>query len=146
MFEFLLARRYITTQKRHSALTICSIAVAVTLMSMLFTGFATLLGCLCDAHYDAKPYHMCFIGVTYEQAEKIEKLPEVKSYNVGKNELGDGTYDVEVMFKKQSMKDSVQYLQDVAMGKLGISLQAVGSRLNRARRKLRSVMEGSEKT
>jgi RNA polymerase sigma-70 factor (ECF subfamily) len=27
---------------------------------------------------------------------------------------------------------------------LGISLQAVGSRLNRARRKLRSVMEGSE--
>jgi hypothetical protein len=27
---------------------------------------------------------------------------------------------------------------------LGISLQAVGSRLDRARRKLRSVMEGSE--
>ena len=66
MFEFLLARKYITTQKRHSALTICSITIAVTLMSMLFTGFATLLGCLRDAHYDSKPYHMCFMGITSE--------------------------------------------------------------------------------
>lgn len=125
MFEFLLARRYITTQKRHSALTICSIAVAVTLMSMLFTGFATLLGCLRDAHYDAKPYHMSFIGVTYEQADAIEKLPEVESYNIGKNELGDGTYDVEVLFKKQSMKDSLGYLQDAATNKLGVKLEDV---------------------
>ncbi len=123
MFEFLLARRYIKTQKRHSALTICSIIVAVTLMSMLFTGFATLLGCKRDAHYDQKPYHMCFIGVTYEQAETIEKLPEVKSYNVKKNEVGDGTYDVEVMFKKNSMKDSGAYLQEAAREKLGVSLQ-----------------------
>ncbi|MBR6069498.1 MAG: FtsX-like permease family protein [Ruminococcus sp.] len=125
MFEFLLARRYIKTQKRHSALTICSIVVAVTLMSMLFTGFATLLGCLRDAHYDQKPYHMCFIGITSEQADAVKKLPEVESYNVKKNELGDGTYDVEVMFKKQSMKDSFTYLQTVAGEKLGVSLQDV---------------------
>lgn len=123
MFEFLLARRYIKTQKRHSALTICSIIVAVTLMSMLFTGFATLLGCLRDAHYDQKPYHMCFIGITSEQADTVKKLPEVKSYNVSKNEVGDGTYDVEVMFKKKSMKDSFTYLQTVAREKLGVSLQ-----------------------
>lgn len=123
MFEFLLARRYIKTQKRHSALTICSIIVAVTLMSMLFTGFATLLGCKRDAHYDQKPYHICFIGITSEQADTVKKLPEVKSYNVKKNEVGDGTYDVEVMFKKKSMKDSFTYLQTVAREKLGVSLQ-----------------------
>ena len=125
MFEFLLARKYITTQKRHSALTICSITIAVTLMSMLFTGFATLLGCKRDAHYDQKPYHMCFTGITSEQADAVKKLPEVKSYNLNKNELDNNTFDVEIMFKKQSMKDSTQYLQEVAMEKLGIDLKDV---------------------
>ena len=79
MFEFLLARRYIKTQKRHSALTICSIVVAVTLMSMLFTGFATLRGCMRAAHYDFMPYHMRFSGMTSAQMDEIEKLPELKT-------------------------------------------------------------------
>ncbi|MBP5431103.1 ABC transporter permease [Ruminococcus sp.] len=125
MFEFLLARKYITTQKRHSALTICSITIAVTLMSMLFTGFATLLGCLRDAHYDSKPYHMCFMGITSEQADAVKKLPEVESYNINKNDLDDSTYDIAVMFKKQSMKDSLRYLQEVSHEKLGVELKDV---------------------
>ena len=120
MFEFLLARRYIKTQKRHSALTICSIIVAVALMSMLFTGFATLRGCLRDAHYDNKPYHMRFMWLTSEQMDEIEKLPEVDSYD--KSKLEDGTYQIDVMFKKNSLKDSLRYLQEVAIDKLGVSM------------------------
>jgi len=120
MFEFLLARRYIKTQKRHSALTICSIVVAVTLMSMLFTGFATLRGCLRDAHYDIKPYHMRFMWMTSEQMDEIEKLPEVDSYS--KSKLEDGTYQIDVMFKKNSLKDSLRFLQELAIDKLGVSV------------------------
>ena len=120
MFEFLLARRYIKTQKRHSALTICSIVVAVTLMSMLFTGFATLRGCMRAAHYDLKPYHMRFSGMTSAQMDEIEKLPELKSYD--KRKLEDGTYQIDVIFKKNSMKDSGQFLQDLSVEKLGVPM------------------------
>ncbi len=121
MFEFLLARRYIKTQKRHSALTICSIVVAVTLMSMLFTGFATLRGCMRAAHYDFMPYHMRFSGMTSAQMDEIEKLPELKSYD--KSKLEDGTYQIDVMFKKNSMKDVGEFLQTLSVDKLGISYE-----------------------
>lgn len=41
MFEGMLAREYISAQKRHSALTICSIAIALALITMLFSMFST---------------------------------------------------------------------------------------------------------
>ena len=57
-FESLLARRYIFSQKRHSLLTICSIMIAVALMTMLFSTFTTALGITRDLLYD-QDVHGC---------------------------------------------------------------------------------------
>lgn len=45
MFEGRLAWRYIRKQKRHSILTMYSIAVALTMMTFLFTLFTNIVGC-----------------------------------------------------------------------------------------------------
>lgn len=58
MFERMMAKRYITAQKRHSVLTVCSIAAALALMTMLFTCFSTFMNIIRDACYDDKPYHI----------------------------------------------------------------------------------------
>lgn len=120
-FEAMLARKYISAQKRHSALTICSIIVAVTLMSMLFTGYATMNKCLRAASYELQPYHMCVTGLTNEQFDKMSKLDTVESYN--KTKLPDGGYQLELMFKKNSVKDMEAYLQNVMLKDLGMKVQ-----------------------
>lgn len=58
MFERMLAKRYIGTQKRHSALTVCSIAIALALITMLFSVFSTVVGCLRNIAYDQGAYHI----------------------------------------------------------------------------------------
>ncbi len=119
-FESHLALKYIRTQKRSSLLTICSIIIAVTMMSMLFTGYATLQKCLRNVSYDNNPYHIRFISVTQEQSDILEDVAELKSFNAVKND--DGTYRVDLMFKKDSIGDTVVYAQDLA-NKIGISYE-----------------------
>lgn len=58
MFEGMLARRYITSQKRHSALTVCSIAIALALITMLFSLFSTYISCRRGIAYDEGDYHI----------------------------------------------------------------------------------------
>lgn len=74
MFEGLLARRYIRTQKRHSVLTVCSIAIALALMAMLFTSFSTLISCLRSVTEDRMPYHIAIPDLTKEQGIALAKF------------------------------------------------------------------------
>ncbi len=62
-----MARRYITEQKRHSVLTICSIAAALSLMTMLFTCFSTYIKVARDVSFDMQPSHLEIVGLTDEQ-------------------------------------------------------------------------------
>ncbi len=119
-FESKLALKYICTQKRSSFLTICSIIIAITMMSMLFTGYATLQNCIRAVSYDRDPYHIRFCSVTQEQSDILEAAPELKSCNIVQNE--DGTYRADLMMKKDSIGDTVVYAQELA-NKIGISYE-----------------------
>ena len=119
-FESHLALKYIRTQKRSSLLTICSIIIAVTMMSMLFTGYATLQKCLRNVSCDNNPYHIRFTSVSQEQVDILEDATELKSFNAVKNE--DGTYRADLMFKKDSIGDTEAYVQELA-GKIGVSYE-----------------------
>lgn len=76
----------------------------------------------------------------------LDTLPEP----VAPAELEDESLTMEIMKLPAKLKEVALlcWFQGMtyneAADTLGISLQAVGSRLNRARRKLRSVMEGSD--
>ena len=74
MFERLMARRYITEQKRHSVLTICSIAAALSLMTLLFTCLSTGLKIARDVSFDKQPSHLAIVGLTDEQAEIVTEF------------------------------------------------------------------------
>ena len=76
-FETLLARRYITAQKRHSVLTTCSIVIAVALMTMLFCLYSTLMTVKRNEAYDDLPGHFALYGLSDEQAEKLKTIPEI---------------------------------------------------------------------
>lgn len=58
MFARKLAWRYIKEQKRHSILTVCSIAAALMLITLLFTTFSTVFRILYEIEYDITPYHV----------------------------------------------------------------------------------------
>lgn len=74
MFEGMIARKYIS----HSALTICSIAIALALIATLFSLFSTGLSILRNTAYDDGDYHILIFGVDYdgltqEQYDAVEK-------------------------------------------------------------------------
>ena len=93
-FESLLSRRYIFAQKRHSLLTISSIAVAVTLMTFLFCAFTTYINCIAKG----APYHIRLDSATAELVEYVKDYPGVKeSYS---EKQSDGTYEIRVFFDK----------------------------------------------
>lgn len=72
MFERMLARKYITAQKRHSALTICSIAIALALITMLFSMFSTVISNLRSIAYSQGDYHIEIAGVD-RRSHNIDK-------------------------------------------------------------------------
>lgn len=116
-FEGMLALRYIKEQKRHSALTICSIALALTLMTMLFTCYGTFMKCIRNTNYELQPYHMKFLNITEEQISVLENEKTVASVKSGKSV--DNTLTAEIMFKKGSIEDFDMYKIELA-SKLGI--------------------------
>ena len=87
-FERLLARRYITAQKRHSALTVCSITIAVALITMLFCLFTTWLSVQRNQAYDEFPGHFAFYRLTKEQAYALNDIPEVCKVDFVEGENG----------------------------------------------------------
>ena len=76
MFEWLLAKKYIIQQKRHSFLTVCSIMTALALITALFTLFSTVFQCLRDIEYDNNPWHYKIVHLTKEKAESLLNLPD----------------------------------------------------------------------
>lgn len=105
-FESLLSRRYIFAQKRHSLLTISSIAVAVTLMTFLFCAFTTYINCI----EKGAPYHFKFEGGTPELVEYINNYPDVKE--AFSEQLSDGTYEIRVFFNKD-INNAWDILKDI---------------------------------
>ncbi|MCR4645418.1 MAG: FtsX-like permease family protein [Oscillospiraceae bacterium] len=79
MFERLLALRYIKAQKRHSFFTVCSIAVALALVTLLFIAFSTYMGIRRDAAYYEKPYHFKLMQLTEEEFAQLETNPDFTS-------------------------------------------------------------------
>lgn len=77
MFELMLAKKYIGAQKRHSALTVCSIVIALALIVMLFTLFSTGINVLRNIAYSQGKYHIQIIGTYYgmhkEQYDAVAK-------------------------------------------------------------------------
>ncbi|MBQ7014475.1 MAG: ABC transporter permease [Oscillospiraceae bacterium] len=118
-FQRLLATRYILAQKRHSILTICSIIAALTLMTMLFTGFSTILSCVRASEYDQRPYHCCVFNVTEAQCALLEECEGIRSAKLEKNAAGDG-YDAHLMFS-YSVDDEVMVLNE-AFKKAGLNI------------------------
>ena len=97
MFERLLAFRYIKAQKRHSIFTLCSIAVALALMTLLFVGFSTYKGVRRDAAYAEKPYHFKLMQLTDAEVSQLESNPDFISCK--RVEEADGTLSAEILLK-----------------------------------------------
>lgn len=99
MFERRLAWRYIKAQKRHSILTVCSIAIALALMTMLFTMFSTAIGCFRDIAHENGDYHIDIAYITLEQAQAVAAYVgdsaecTIQAYN---EEIG--VYEVRLLF------------------------------------------------
>ena len=110
-FESFLSMRYIKSQKRHSALTICSIAIAVALMTIIFTAYSTYKGIMYDEASLNAPYHMAFCHITEEEADEIKNLKSIKSSDAMQNK--DGTYTLSVYFKKKGMGDTLEFTQQL---------------------------------
>ena len=107
MFERLLAKRYIMTQKRHSILTVCSIMVAIALMTSLFTAFSTAMGCIRDIAYHNAPYHYKIMHLTLQQAQEMEnQFPEAESVKLVTEK--DYTCSIE-LFMKEYIGDTREY-------------------------------------
>ncbi len=69
MFTTKLAFRYIKSQKRHSALIICSITAALMLITFLMTALSTFMKCMYQTSYKDSPYH---VMVNYRVRDKSE--------------------------------------------------------------------------
>lgn len=97
-FHNLLSMRYMLTQKRHSVLTVCSITAALTLMTLMFTLFSTVMVSLRAYEYDARPYHIQLTPMTAEQCEKAEQAEGVVSCTFRENKY-DGISWGEILFE-----------------------------------------------
>ncbi len=120
-FQRLLAGRYIFAQKRHSVLTICSIVAALTLMTMLFTGFSTILTCLRNQAYETAPYHCMIHSVTNAEADAIRKTEGIASCTTVQNKR-EGTLRAVIFFDK-GIKSEITVLNN-AFEKAGMDITA----------------------
>ncbi len=77
MYTIKLAIRYIKEQKRHSALTVCSIALAIAILTIIFTAFTTYMECMYEITHDKTPYHYTFpYYIDEDDTQKSEKIDE----------------------------------------------------------------------
>ncbi|MBQ8928014.1 MAG: ABC transporter permease [Oscillospiraceae bacterium] len=114
MFERLLASRYIRTQKRHSILTICSIAIAMALMTILFTALSTYRGIERGIAYDAAPYHAKIYDLTPEEWEALSSCGDFSELH--RFTEPDGSIAAELMFGKYH-ENQGEFLNSLLPGK-----------------------------
>lgn len=123
MFEGMLARKYIGAQKRHSALTICSIAIALALITMLFSVFTTAISIMRNIAYSQGEYHILVTGFNNRSPtidkEKLDAIVEaVSEYGTCTSERfdipGEGTvYHIYIMLDK-SIDSALLFMGRVA--------------------------------
>lgn len=85
-----LAKKYIFAQKRHSALTVLSIAAAVALITVLFTIYSTYFNSMLEFKRSTDPWHAYVYNITEEKAEAfvmsgdfVEHKFELNEYEMG---------------------------------------------------------------
>ncbi|MBQ8568465.1 MAG: ABC transporter permease [Oscillospiraceae bacterium] len=103
-FSGFLAKRYVFTRKRHSILTICSIATALTLMTMFFNMFSTYTTCLRAYTYDKTPYHCLVYSVTEEQCRLMAESEGIASCTLVKD-TENRRYQAQIMLEEDVYKD-----------------------------------------
>lgn len=130
MFEGMLARKYIGAQKRHSALTICSIAIALALITMLFSMFSTAINILRSIAYSQGEYHILIVGaeggwLDKEQCDAIaETASEYGSCTV--EEFWAGTkYGVELKYRLYILLDKSIDSADLFVANIALKLDDV---------------------
>ena len=118
MFERSLAKRYIGMQKRHSALTVCSIAMVLALITMLFSLFSTVMGSLRSIAYDKGDYHVQVTpnyGFTKEEYDAFaEALSDYATCTPKQVMLsGNQVYFANVMFNKYIDNYAKPFIQNI---------------------------------
>lgn len=109
-FERLLAKRYIFQQKRHSLLTVCSIIIAIGLMTSLMVSFDTLFKCLRNSEYSKNPYHLIIYNATEEQIGSMRYDSNVKELTLRENP-NTHKQNVLIIFNKD-IGDEYEFLND----------------------------------
>ncbi len=146
MFTGKLALRYIKTQKRHSALTVCSIALAIAILTVIFTAFTTYMGCMYEVTYKKTPYHYTFSYYIVEgdtqKSEKIDAFIEkFKEYGTAEKEENEVIVSFEkrisgsvyCFFEKtfpiNSGKTAVETIRDL-LGEVGLQVKMHGASIS----------------
>lgn len=124
-YENLLALRYIKAQKRQSLFTSVSIAVAVSVITMVFILYSVCINCIRNTYYSRGPYHLIFTELTEEQGEALADFEEVRSVKL--NNTQDGV-TAHVLFGGD-IGDRELWLQNAAK-KIGASEQYERSKNN----------------
>lgn len=123
MLERMLAGRYIGAQKRHCALTVCSIAIALALITLLFSMFSTVINIMRGIAYSQGEYHIQILGRYGLDKEQYEAIAEA----VGDRGIctpepvmvsGRSCYFVNVLLNK-SISRADLFVDDIAF-KIGV--------------------------
>lgn len=127
MFEGMLAKKYIFAQKRHSALTVCSIVIALALIVMLFTMFSATMGIMRNIAYSQGKYHIQIAGL-HQGGYNIDKelydaiADAVSEYGTCTPETGmlsgKVTYNANIMLDK-SIDSATLFVNRIA-DKVGV--------------------------
>lgn len=113
--EHTLAKRYITAQKRHSILTISSIAIAIVIIVVISIALSTVLRIGLNVNYDKNPYHVVLSDVTQEQADALAKQPGIKSCTIRESVLYEGLCKTEgLLFLNHSVKNVNETIKNAA--------------------------------
>lgn len=97
-FPGMLAKKYLVTQKRHSLLTILSIAAAITLITVFFTIFSTYKSSSVNIAKAKNEWHVNIYGLTEEQAENLMENKFFVSYEFDGNAVPS---DTKIKFSKK---------------------------------------------
>lgn len=125
MFEVMLAKKYIGAQKRHSALTVCSIVIALALITMLFSIFSTAINILRNTAYSQGEYHIQILGTGYGlDKEQYDAVAEaVSEYGTCTAEetmvSGEAVYFANILLKKSI--DSADLFTDRIAEEIGVN-------------------------
>lgn len=117
-FSANLAKKYIFARKRHSALTVLSIAAAVALITVLFTIYSTYFSSRLDFERSSNPWHAYLIGLTREEAEAFVASEDFADHRFEDHEYtidSEKYYDSELELRfKEDVEDCDKAMENAA--------------------------------